>query len=263
MTRSAIHLASVLAFAFVLLTLKAEEGVLLSFADSGQQAPQADVHVISIGDQVICRVTEDRERAWFLVVSTPGDIFVPPCGWVRVAGKTLGQAAEEIRDLIEKEHSNRVSVTLSRVGPGKMLVTVPSPERSQAAAEAVVSEKTSSSGGAGGPVLKTMGGRTAPTALPPDPDRKQIHVVGLVRLQGAQDIPSDEKYLASQAISRAGGFSPFANGRKVQIFRKASDGKIERITVDVLSVLKDGKLQNDAELQPDDTVLVPEKLVNF
>lgn len=92
---------------------------------------------------------------------------------------------------------------------------------------------------------------------------KQIFVVGQVRSQGAQDLPTDEKYMLSRAIIKAGGFSSFANGKKVQIVRKNPEGKSERIVADVLSVLKDGKVENDVELQPDDMVIVPEKLVNF
>lgn len=92
---------------------------------------------------------------------------------------------------------------------------------------------------------------------------KQIFVVGQVRAQGAQDMPREEKYTLSRAIIKAGGFSSFANGRKVQIVRKTPEGKAERIVADVLSVLKDGKVENDVELQPDDMVIVPEKLVNF
>ena len=92
---------------------------------------------------------------------------------------------------------------------------------------------------------------------------KQIFVVGQVRAQGAQDMPREEKYTLSRAIIKAGGFSSFANGRKVQIVRKNPEGKADRIVADVLSVLKDGKVENDVELQPDDMVIVPEKLVNF
>ncbi len=92
---------------------------------------------------------------------------------------------------------------------------------------------------------------------------KQVFVVGQVRMQGAQDIPPGEKYQLSRAIIKAGGFGSFANGRKVQVIRKLPDGKTDRLTVDVLAVLKEGKLENDIELKPEDMVIVPERLVNF
>lgn len=92
---------------------------------------------------------------------------------------------------------------------------------------------------------------------------RQISVVGQVRSQGVQDMPRDEKYMLSRAIIKAGGFSSFANGRKVQVVRKDAEGKSVKLTADVLSVLKDGKMENDVELLPDDMVIVPEKLINF
>jgi polysaccharide biosynthesis/export protein len=92
---------------------------------------------------------------------------------------------------------------------------------------------------------------------------RQVYVVGQVRLQGSQEMPVGEKYTVSRAILKAGGFGSFANGKKVQVVRKTPDGKGEKITVDVLSVLKDGRVENDIELKPDDMVIVPEKLVNF
>jgi polysaccharide biosynthesis/export protein len=92
---------------------------------------------------------------------------------------------------------------------------------------------------------------------------KQITVVGQVHNQGPQDLHPDEKYTLSRAILKSGGFASFANARKVVIIRKTADGKGEKITADVLAVLKDGEMDKDIELQPDDMVIVPEKLINF
>ncbi|MDD2708147.1 MAG: polysaccharide biosynthesis/export family protein [Verrucomicrobiae bacterium] len=92
---------------------------------------------------------------------------------------------------------------------------------------------------------------------------KQVVVVGQVRVQGVQEMPVGERYTVSRAILKAGGFSSFANGRKVQVARKTKDGKTDRVTVDVMAVLKDGRVENDVELQADDMVIVPEKMVNF
>lgn len=92
---------------------------------------------------------------------------------------------------------------------------------------------------------------------------QKIYVVGQVRTQGQQDFPVDEKYTVSRAILRAGGLASFANGKKVQVIRKSADGKEERKTVNVIAVLKDGKMEEDLELKPDDMVIVPEKLINL
>lgn len=92
---------------------------------------------------------------------------------------------------------------------------------------------------------------------------RRIYVTGQVPQQGAQEVPENETYTVSKAILRAGGLAPFANGRKVRVVRKGQDKKEEQITVDVLSILEDGKVENDVELQPDDLIIVPEKLINW
>ena len=92
---------------------------------------------------------------------------------------------------------------------------------------------------------------------------RRIYVTGQVPSQGAQEIPEGDTYTVSKAILRAGGLASFANGRKVRVVRKGQDKKEEPITVDVLSILEDGKVENDVELQPDDLIIVPEKLINW
>jgi polysaccharide export outer membrane protein len=96
---------------------------------------------------------------------------------------------------------------------------------------------------------------------------RRIYVTGQVPAQGAQEMPDGETYTVSKAILKAGGLAPFANGRKVRVVRKGQASKDpkneDQLIVDVLSILEDGKVENDIELQPDDLVIVPEKLINW
>lgn len=92
---------------------------------------------------------------------------------------------------------------------------------------------------------------------------RKIYVVGQVRAQGAQELPSDEKFTVSQAVLRAGGLASFANGKKVQVVRRTPDGKGERLFVNVIAVLKFGKIEEDLQCKPDDMIIVPEKLLNL
>jgi len=177
-----------------------------------------DTYVISNGDKLNYRVIEDRDDPRVLSVSPTGEIEVPYYGRFQVAGKTLAQAAADIRKALEKDLYNRATVLIS---------------------------------------VEDTARRAA--SLKP----KQIFVVGQVRSQGAQELPADEKYMLSQAIVKAGGFSSFANGKRVQVIRKTPDGKGERLTVDVQAVFRDGKIENDIPLKPEDMIIVPEKLVNF
>lgn len=93
--------------------------------------------------------------------------------------------------------------------------------------------------------------------------RGRIYISGQVRQQGPIDIPPDERFTLSKAILKAGGFADFANHRKIKLIRKGADGNTQTTIVDLDEVTVRGKLEKDPELQPDDTVIVPEKFVNF
>ena len=89
--------------------------------------------------------------------------------------------------------------------------------------------------------------------------RGRIYVTGSVRAPGPQEIPPDESYTVSKAVIRAGGFGDFADKRKVRITRKNG----QDFVVDLKNVIERGKSDEDAVLEPDDQIYVPQKLVNF
>ena len=89
--------------------------------------------------------------------------------------------------------------------------------------------------------------------------RGKIYIWGQVRNQGALEIPTDETFTVSRAILRAGGFADFANRKAVKLTRKNGD----TLTIDVVRVLEKGQVDKDIELQPDDIISVPQRLVNF
>src|SRR5437667_5082485 len=89
--------------------------------------------------------------------------------------------------------------------------------------------------------------------------RGRIYVYGSVKAQGPQEIPPDESYTVSKAIIKAGGFGDFANKRKVKLTRKTG----QESTVDLKRVIEEGKTEEDVELQPDDQIYVPQRLINM
>jgi polysaccharide export outer membrane protein len=89
--------------------------------------------------------------------------------------------------------------------------------------------------------------------------RGRVYVNGSVKAPGPQELPPDETYTVSKAISRAGGFGDFANKRKVKLTRK--DGK--DFTIDVKRVIEEGRTEEDVALQPDDQIYVPQRLINM
>jgi polysaccharide export outer membrane protein len=89
--------------------------------------------------------------------------------------------------------------------------------------------------------------------------RGKVYVYGSVKVQGPQEIPTDESYTVSKAVIRAGGFGDFANKRKVKVTRKSG----EDFTIDLKRVIEDGKPDSDMVLQPDDQIYVPQRLINM
>jgi len=177
-----------------------------------------DTYVITPGDKLSYRVTEDRDEAKILPVFATGEIEVPYLGRMTVAGKTITQSAADIKSLLEKELYFQATVRLT------------------------VEE----------PIARVV-------AMKP----KTITISGSVRAPGQYDMPIGEKCMLSRMILKAGGLTPFANGRKIRIIRMGKDGKTQVIIADVLAVLKDGKIDKDVELMPDDLIIVNDKLLNF
>ena len=89
--------------------------------------------------------------------------------------------------------------------------------------------------------------------------RGRVYVYGSVKSQGPQEIPADESYSVSKAVSKAGGFGDFANKRKVKLTRKNG----QEFTVDCKRVIEEGKTDEDIELLPDDQIYVPQRLINM
>lgn len=93
--------------------------------------------------------------------------------------------------------------------------------------------------------------------------RGRVYISGQVRQQGPIEIPPDERFTLSKAILKAGGFADFANHRKVKLVRKLASGSAQTTIVDLDAITVHGNLDKDPELLPDDTIIVPEKFVNF
>ncbi len=95
--------------------------------------------------------------------------------------------------------------------------------------------------------------------------RGKIYLVGAIGAPGPQDIASDEKLTLSKAILRAGGFTSFANEKKVKVTRSTGPGDEGKKTfiVDVSRILEGGQTQDDLPLLPGDLVFVPERMIRF
>jgi protein involved in polysaccharide export with SLBB domain len=93
----------------------------------------------------------------------------------------------------------------------------------------------------------------------------RIYIWGQVRNQGPIDISVNENLTAGKAILRAGGFSDFANKKKVKVIRGAGaqGASKEVFELNMVDILEGGKTEKDVLLQPDDSIMVPSRLINL
>jgi polysaccharide export outer membrane protein len=74
---------------------------------------------LSAGDQLTVEIVEDRDGGFPRMVTAGGELDVPPLGRVKVAGKTVTEAAADIKQLLERDYYYHATVRLSidRVSP--------------------------------------------------------------------------------------------------------------------------------------------------
>lgn len=82
-----------------------------------------------------------------------------------------------------------------------------------------------------------------------------FNIVGEVGHQGY--FPLTRRMTVLDAIAMAGGFKDFAKTKKVYILRTAANGTQERLPFNYKDVIKGKNPQQNIELQPRDTIVVP------
>ena len=82
-----------------------------------------------------------------------------------------------------------------------------------------------------------------------------FNIVGEVSKPGYY--PLTRRMNVLDAISLAGGFKDFAKTKKIYVLRTAADGKQERLPFNYKQVIKGENPQQNIELQPRDTIVVP------
>ena len=95
----------------------------------------------------------------------------------------------------------------------------------------------------------------------------KVYVLGEVRRTGLIELPGDETLTVGKAVLRAGGFTNYADKRKVKLTRKSDSAgpgaKTQTFVVDLAAVFEKGRADKDVELQPGDVIYVPGRAINF
>jgi polysaccharide biosynthesis/export protein len=84
---------------------------------------------------------------------------------------------------------------------------------------------------------------------------KNFNVLGEVQHPGSYPLAHSVSVL--DAISMAGGFRDFAKVTKIYVLRKTSDGATIHIPFNYKQVVKGNRADQNVELNPEDTVVVP------
>lgn len=91
----------------------------------------------------------------------------------------------------------------------------------------------------------------------------RIYIAGEVRRIGQVEVAKSENVLLSQVLLANGGFSDFADLRRVKIFRRNPTGAVETIIVNLRNIIELGRINEDVSVLDGDFILVGSKLVNW
>lgn len=85
-----------------------------------------------------------------------------------------------------------------------------------------------------------------------------VTVLGEVNMPGPVNMPSTMNLTVTKVLQAAGGLKPFANKTKIRVSRRDRDGNVEKFTVDINEIGKNGRIDKDIPLRAGDVVWVPE-----
>ncbi|MEQ8767956.1 MAG: polysaccharide biosynthesis/export family protein [Planctomycetota bacterium] len=85
---------------------------------------------------------------------------------------------------------------------------------------------------------------------------RKVYILDGVKKPAEYTLPLDQELRLTQAISIAGGFSPDANRENVTILRTGPDGERFVLRVNTDLILREGDIESDLVVEPDDTIIV-------
>jgi polysaccharide biosynthesis/export protein len=93
---------------------------------------------------------------------------------------------------------------------------------------------------------------------------RRVYVAGQVHRSGPQQIPAGETWTVSKAILAAGGFTDYADKKRVRVVRSgATDNPDRNVIVNVAEVWEKGRAELDLSVESEDLIYVPTRAVNF
>lgn len=184
---------------------------------------------IRVGDTIELFVEEDDSFNGKYPVREQGDIIIRSVGRIQVSGLTMSSAAARVKTELESRHLKKATVIIDRVS------RAPLPQEIS-----------------GGPA-------PAPVAQP----KMTIYLNGSVNRAGQHriEVPASGQLGVYEALLIGGGISKFGDPTKVHILRNDSEGKKQKIPVNISEIEKG--LAKDPQIGNGDIVVVPERVFGF
>jgi polysaccharide export outer membrane protein len=92
------------------------------------------------------------------------------------------------------------------------------------------------------------------TVVPRAINSRRVYIVGAVKKEGP--LPLMRPLTVLQALNEVGGLTEYAKRKKIYVLRK-QDGKTTRFAFDYQMAIKGEHPEQNIELMPDDTIVVP------
>ena len=93
---------------------------------------------------------------------------------------------------------------------------------------------------------------------------RRVYVAGQVRKTGPQEIPAGEIWTVSKAILNAGGFTEYADKKKVRLVRSGAKGTPGKtVTLNVAEIWEKGRTELDLPVETEDLIYIPARAINF
>lgn len=258
---------------------------------------------LNSGETFSYSVQEDAAEPVALYVDSEGKANIPLLGEYEVVGKTPKVLAYELKEALEEEYYYQATVLVDRAlaAQGRVFISgevnstgsVQLPptqvwtlskailsaggftDRADRARVAIIRKDPASPGKDQrheydiGRMFETGDFSADPIIRPGDllvvasmDLSARITVSGAVNSPGIYNIPRSD-FTVSEAVMSAGGLTLYGNPKKVRLIRTDANGKRTIKKVDLKKILEDGILDLDLVVQPNDTINIPERFINF
>ncbi len=254
-----------------------------------------EVYRLSPGDTILIFVAERPDLSTRVRIPLEGTIILPGAGSIEAAGHGVEELSSRIARRLQTEArlvDPRVAVSVVEYRPRRAFVYG---EVTQAKAVELPAERPltltqaiSSCGGfkaeadrervrvtrrkgGGRPKVFEVDAQKIAEGSTPEldpvleqgdtiyvPRREPVYILGEVESPGALPVPYGYPLTVSKAVSIAGGWGKYASYKRVKVSRRGKEGT-EIFTVDLGAVVQ-GKLDEDMEVKPGDTIYVPQRI---